>query len=233
MKTHSLHIISVVLLLFHALVTQAQIDPINAYNRHVIENWKNDYLRIGQYKVKGSPYLLGEPFPGDIAYASGTKINGMRILYDIHAQQAGVETDGKMINSREEVNEFTLILSEKYGSGKLVFRNSAAYGQPKLKIFLNVLAEGEKVSLLKCYRTKLVSDPNELYAKDLKVFEQYFEYYLYDNASRRFTKVKLRDKDILGALDEQKVQGIISAGALNLSLESDVIKLVNKYNSSL
>ena len=233
MRNHPIQILATVLLIFPALVTQAQIDPISAYNRHVIENWQSDYLRIGQYRVKGSPYLLGEPFLGDIAYASGTKINGMKILYDIHAQQAGVETEGKMLNSKEEVNEFTINLSEKFGSGKLVFKNSAAYGQPKLKIFLNVLEEGEKVALLKAYRTKLVSDPGDLYAKDLKIFEQYYEYYLYDVASKKLMKVKLRDRDILGALDEQKAQGIISAASLNLLLESDVIKLINKYNSSL
>ena len=233
MSKHPLPFIAAVFMLFPALVTQAQIDPVSAYNRYVIENWQNNYLRIGQYRVKGSPYLLGESFHGDITYATGTKINGMKILYDIHAQQAGVETEGKMLNSREEVNEFTLTLTEKYGSGKLVFRNSAAYGQPKLKLFLNVLAEGEKAALLKSYRTKLVSDPRDMYAKDLKVFEQYFEYYLYDIASRKLTKVKLRDKDILDALVAPKAREIISAGALNLSLESDVIKLINQYNTSL
>src|SRR5688572_1486817 len=112
MKLPSLATLSAFLILFPAATLYAQIDPISAYNRHVIENWQNDYVKIGQYRVKGSPYLLGESFVGDISFTSGTKINGMKILYDLYTQEVGVETDGKLMNSKDEVSDFVINLPE-------------------------------------------------------------------------------------------------------------------------
>jgi len=49
-----------------ALMVNAQPDPVGNFNKHVIEKWTHDYIRVSQYRVKGSPYLLGESFNGDI-----------------------------------------------------------------------------------------------------------------------------------------------------------------------
>ena len=45
---------------FSALMVNAQPDPIGNFNKHVIEKWTHEYIRVSQYRVKGSPYLLGD-----------------------------------------------------------------------------------------------------------------------------------------------------------------------------
>src|SRR5687767_15408519 len=77
--------------LFITGLTQAQTDAIGNFNKHVIEKWSNDYIRIGQYRVKGTPYLLGESYPGYITYMNGGAVMDVKVLYDIYNQKAGVD----------------------------------------------------------------------------------------------------------------------------------------------
>jgi len=53
----------------------AQTDAIGDFNKHVIEKWTEDYIRVSQYRVKGSPYLLGESFDGELTMKTGQKNN--------------------------------------------------------------------------------------------------------------------------------------------------------------
>ena len=220
--------------LFITTVTQAQTDAIGNFNKHIIEKWSNDYIRIGQYRVKGTPYLLGESYPGYITYMNGGAVMDVNILYDIYNQKAGVDTDGQMMESDNEVREFMLSFPEKFGGGKLLFRSSAFFGLPELKTYFNVLYDGEKMSLLKAYKSRLIGDPSNLYSKELKIFEQYYEYFLFDKNAKSLKKIKLREKDILNELnDSGKLKNYVKAHSLDLSKEKDLIALITDYNLGL
>lgn len=218
--------------IFISLLTQAQTDAIGNFNKHIIEKWTHEYIRIGQYKVKGTPYLLGESFPGNITYMNGGTVMEVNILYDIYKQEAGVDIDGQMMETDKDVKEFMLVFPEKFGGGKLLFRSSAYFGQPELKTYFNVLYdEGEKVALLKVYKSKLIGDPANLYSKELKIFEQYYEYFLFDKNAKTFNKIKLREKEILKQLnDSGKLKNYVKAHSLDLTKEKDVIALITEHN---
>jgi outer membrane protein assembly factor BamE (lipoprotein component of BamABCDE complex) len=51
----------------------------------------------------------------------------------------------------------------------------------------------------------MVADPAEMYSKDIKLFEQYYDYYIYNRATAELNKVKLKDKDVLEALGNPTV----------------------------
>jgi hypothetical protein len=213
-------------------VSFAQVDPVGQFNRHVIENWKDDYYRIGQYKVRGTPYLFGESFPGTLTFKGGAKSNA-NILYDLYNQKAGADVKNSILESDLAVDEFTIILPAKFGGTTLLFKNTDAYGNASLKNYFNVLEDGAKVSLLKIFKIKLLSDPSNMMDKDLKIFEQYYEYYIFNKNTKELNKIKLKQKDISKQLgDDPFVKNFLATGDFDLTKEVDAIRLIQAYNSN-
>ena len=208
----------------------AQTNTVGEFNRFIAQNWSGDYIRIGQYKVKGTPYLLGESFPGTLTYKGGAK-SDTKILYDLYNQRAGADVKNSILESEQAVEEFSISLPAKFGGNTLLFKSTELYGNGSLKNYFNVLEEGPKATFLKLFRIKLISDPSNMMDKEQKVFEQYYEYYLYNNTTRELGKIKLKEKDIVKQLgDEEFVKSFISKGNLDVSNEVDVIKLIQGYN---
>lgn len=188
-----------------SLISQAQPDPVGNFNKHVIEKWTHDYIRVSQYRVKGSPYLLGESFSGDITMKTGVVTVDKKILYDIYDQKVGVDLDKKFVAPDGEVSGFFIQLPEAIGGEKLNFINASNLPKVNLKGYLNVLADGPKFAFLRQYKIRLVADPAEMYSKDIKLFEQYYDYYIYNRATAELKKIKLKDKDVLEALGNPSV----------------------------
>jgi transcription initiation factor IIE alpha subunit len=93
---------------------------------------------------------------------------------------------------------------------------------------------GEKVALLKVFRAKLVPDQTNNMAKDMKVFEQYYEYYFYTKSTHALNNIKLRKKDIIKELhSDDFIKNYTSNNQIDFSKEPEVIKLINKYNAAL
>jgi len=185
---------------FSALMVNAQPDPIGNFNKHVIEKWTHEYIRVSQYRVKGSPYLLGDSFSGDITMKTGVVTVDKKILYDIYDQKVGVDLDKKFVSPDGDVSGFFIQLSENFGGEKLNFINAANLPKVNLKGYLNVITDGSKFAFLRQYRIRLVADPADMYSKDIKLFEQYYDYYIYNRVTAELNKIKLKDKDVLEAL---------------------------------
>jgi hypothetical protein len=207
-------------------------DPLMAYNKHLAERWSGDYMQISQYKVKGSPYFLGKAFPGILKFADGKTKNGVWIRYDLYNEKASIELDSVFIELDNEISEYSIILPEEYGGKNLVFRNATAFGDPKKKGFYNLLGESRRYCFLKEYKLKLVPDPVNSLAKDFKMFEQYFEYYLYDSTTRDMKKIKLNKKNISSFFaDKEAVENAIKNNNINVSSEDGVLLLLTKIDS--
>jgi hypothetical protein len=190
-------ILTIALILTSFLV-KAQPDAIGDFNKHVIEKWTEDYIRVSQYRVKGSPYLLGESFDGEITMRTGLKISNQKVLYDIMDQRVGTEMNKQLVEP----------LSKSSAKG-----------------FLNVIASGPKISFLRQYKTRLVPDPLNMYSKELRIFEQYYEYYLYNHASQKLEKIKLKEKDIREAL-----QGFNIPPTAYFTKQGDIKAIVESIN---
>jgi len=211
----------------------AQIDPIVSYNRYVVENWAGQYIRIGPYMVKGSPFFFGESLSGSLLYKGGRKMTEAKILYDVYNQKAGIDKNNDIFESEEPLEEFVVSVPEKYGKGKLLFRNSYVYGKPEMKTFFNVLEDGDKLVFLKQFKSKLMPDPVNSMDKDRKIFEQYNEFYMYSKATKELHKVKLREKDIMKEIgNDTQVKTYLSSKEVDFSKENEVISLLNKFNNN-
>jgi len=217
-------------LIFATTRSYAQVDPVGQFNRHILENWNGEYIRIGQYKVRGTPYFFGESFPGTITFKGGVKSNA-KILYDLYNQKAGADVKNSILESDVPLEEFSISLPAKFGGNTLLFKSTEAYGNTSLKSYFNVLEDGAKASLLKIFKIKLVSDPSNMMDKEQKIFEQYYEYYLYNKTTKELNKIKLKEKDIAKHLgDEFFVKDLIGKQNLDVSHEIDMIKLIYAYN---
>lgn len=210
----------------------SQVDPLGDFNRHVVANWAGDYVRIAQYRVKGTPYLYGESFPGSISYKGGKIFKDSKILYDLYNQKAGIDEKNEIFEADDMVEEFTIVLPEKYGSQQLLFRNSSLYGEEN-KGFFNIVVDGEKVSLLKSYKIKLSTDPRNPMDKDIKIFDQYFEYYLYSKIENKLSKIKLKERDVASFIkDASFIKKQVNEQNLDLTKESGMKKLIFAYNNN-
>jgi hypothetical protein len=190
---------------FFSIMAIAQPDPIGGFNKHVIEKWSHEYIRVSQYRVKGSPYLLGEPFDGSIEMKSGIKTEGKKILYNVFEQKVGVEMEKELVAPDGEVKAFQIQLPDKFGGEKMNFINADNLAKSPVKGYLNVFMDGPNAALYRQYRNRLVADPSEMYSKEIRMFEQYYDYFLHNKKSGVIEKVRLREKDFVSVLQGLKL----------------------------
>ncbi len=211
-----------------------QGDAIGTFNRFVVHNWAGQYVRIGSFKVKGSPFLLGESFPGKIRLMGSNVSQPAKVLYNLYEQKAGPGTEDQILVTDKLVEEFTIELPEKYGGVPLTFKHCGMYAKPKLNCYFNVLTEGPSIAFLKVYRIRVVADPSNMMDKELKVFEQYYEYFLINKkGTGEVEQVKLKKKDFeneLSSLDG--APAIFKSNQFEFSTEDDFIKLVKALNNA-
>jgi len=223
-------LVCILILFFSFNAANSQTDAIGDFNKHVIEKWSEDFIRISQYKVKGSPYLLGESFDGSLTVKSGVVAANQKILYDIYSQKVGVEINKELIKPDGEVVSFYIQLPEKFGSEKLEFINAENLKNVSLKGYLNALETGSKLILLRQYKTRVIADPANMYSKDFRIFEQYYDYFIYNVVTSSLEKIRLKQKDVVSAMSglPASVLNAAEASELNsLKAIQDFIKKVN------
>ena len=214
------------LLSLFSILVFAQPDPIGGFNKHVIEKWSHEYIRVSQYRVKGSPYLLGEPFDGSIEMKSGIKTEGKKILYNVFEQKVGVEMDKELVAPDGEIKSFQIQLPDKFGGEKMYFINADNLTKSPVKGYLNVFVDGPNAALYRQYRNRLVADPAEMYSKEIRMFEQYYDYFLQNKKTGVIEKVRLREKDFVAVLQGLKLPS--EADYSSVSGIKAVLEAVNK-----
>jgi hypothetical protein len=224
-------LVTLVLSLLFASASFAQVD-LSEWNKSVMANWKGDYVRVGSYQVKGSPFLLGQSFNAVLVYKNGKRITDRKLLYDLHNQKAGMDTNGEIFEANEPLEEFTIALPDNLGGKMLVFKNALNYSPKPPTAYLNVLEEGEKAILFKAFKVNLVPDPVNYMAKDLRIFDQYSEYYVFSKATKELYRVKAKEKDLVAALGQEKqIKSYVRSNNIDLSREADLVKVVQSYNA--
>ncbi len=214
-----------IFILISSLSANAQPDAIGDFNKHVIEKWTEDYIRVSQYRVKGSPYLLGESFDGVISMKTGVKTINQKVLYDIMDQRVGTESNRQLVAPDGDITSFFILLTDKFGGEKLEFINANTLAKSNVKGYLNVIANGPKLVFLRQYKIKLIPDPQNMYSKEIRIFEQYYDYYLYNYSSQSLEKIKLKEKEI-----REFLQGFNIPSNTDFSKQAGVKTLVETLN---
>jgi hypothetical protein len=204
----------IILGFFSFLIANAQPDPVRDFNKHVLEQWTEQYVQVSQYRVKGSPYLLGESFEGQISFKTLEQAPVKNVLYNIYDQTVGYDVNKEFIKPDDQVIAFYIQLPSKFGGEKLHFIPTGSLKGVDLKGYFNVISDGPKIAFLQQFKTRLVNDPANMYTKDIKMFEQYSEYYIFNRVSSDLNKVKLREKDVLSAFGGLKPSSSIELNSV-------------------
>lgn len=228
------------LMLLIVVNCEAQVDPVGDYNRHIASNWKGEFARIGPYRVKGTPHFYGVSMPGTITYKAGRKESDKKIYYDLYHHKIGTDLNGVFIDVTETVNDFFVELPEAYGGKHIAFKPTSAFAttphltwylkQNELKGYFEVLTDGKKASLLKYYKIAVVPDPVNIMDKESRVFEQKFEYYIFNKKDNELHKIKLKEKEILKALGPDVNLKTLGASKVSFYKESEVSHFISLYN---
>lgn len=175
-------------------------DPAQAYLRLALE--KNDgggeTVRVGTYKVMGTPYLFGEQHKSSIYTKDGNATN-VKLSYNTYNQQIEVYNEGQ---TKPIIKEWNTIDSFYIQPGKTVefsqplfFVGAAQIGSTEKCIF-QVVSTGKKYNLYKKYKSELGYVSTNYVQSELRQFDLNFEYYYTDNQQKTAKRLKLNSNTI-------------------------------------
>lgn len=126
-------------------------DAAQAYNRLLIEKNNGIYIRIGNYKVVGTPYLFGEKNKGDL-FAKGETGYNILINYNTYNQEVEFYSSNltkPLIKEPQQVDSFIL----KQNAGSVIEENLKFISGEVLGIdddsFYQLMYAGPKFNLYK------------------------------------------------------------------------------------
>ena len=193
------HLLTLLILLFYqisSLTAQSNLEPALAYNLLDIQN-SSTYMMIGNFKVKGTPYLFGGKKKGDI-YAKNQFGSDVVISFNTYNQDIEFDMNGNtgLTKKVSEVDSFVLKPDGDYYLTDLFFINSTLVGADE-KCFFQVLSEGLKFNLYKKYSSRLEISSSNYVQSELRQFALISEYYYLDKSINKIKKLKLNKKAII------------------------------------
>ncbi|PTX22215.1 hypothetical protein C8N40_10137 [Pontibacter mucosus] len=191
-------------------------------------------IQAKQYvDVQGSPYLFDDWKKGNVTLADGTTFEGMALMYDQITDEVIFRNDqGQAQAFLQPVVMFTFSLGEDgVKEAKRNFRKGyAPVDGASAGAFYEVLADGD-TQLLKRYSKTIFEETPYGTATKVKKFQENTSYYV--AKADKLEKVKQDKKSILNALPDKApaLEKYMKENRLNLRNDSDIIKLVDHYNS--
>ncbi len=186
----------------------------------------------GQYKdTNGSPYFIEEFKSGTIVDKDGV-VRNVFLKYDTYKEEVVLFNDGKhFLIDKNVYPKFTIEFIEgKQGKKvKYTFSNEIEIpGQRDSKYSL-LLAEGEKVKLVKVYATVLNQSQDGGYGGSVTPhWFQTKEIYYILKASGEFIEVKPSNKSLLKAFDNDSgLKSHLKKKKIKIRKEEDLIQVVS------
>jgi hypothetical protein len=209
----------------------AFIDPSAAYNKLLLERNDETYYQLGNYKVKGTPYLYGGSFPGQIVFTDAREFKDVTLSYNTYTQKLSMEQKGTVLDITDPVQSFSMQLPPAYGDTTLYFKNSAAFGETKLQGFFQVLFTGKKYTLLKFYKSALKTVSTNYAVSEQKELDLQSDYYYYSQAEKKISKLKVNNKAILKAFGtNETIRDYLTKYPFEYNQDSQLMKVVAMYD---
>lgn len=175
--------------------------------------------------VKGSPYLSDEWIEGSVKLENGKAFQGVKLKYDQVADELMfLDASGKEQLFVDPVLEFRL-------GDKLFRRGYPAADGASPAAYYEVLTEG-KTDLLKLTSKKVFEETPYNSATKIRTIRANESYYI-GVSNLKLTKIRKDKKSLLAALDGKgaELEAYIKSNRLDLKQDSDMVRLVNYYNT--
>lgn len=203
--------------------------------------------RISGYDgVDGTPYLFADWAKADLSLSNAGLKENVAYRFNIYENELEVINEaGNKIYLNKSYVEYALlerpsiIIAENNEQGlltKLLFKKGyEMINGVKATDLVNVLAEGEKYTLVRKFFSDLVTPPKNSYAPTagrMFVFEENF--YLID-ANNNVNSVRNKTNNIIKSLNEKDqdlAKQIVKDNKLNLSREDHLVLFFQKLNEA-
>jgi hypothetical protein len=179
--------------------------------------------------VRGTPFLFEKWMKGTVTTPRGI-YNDLEIKFNVYDNALFFSRDDNAYEFTDNITSFTLMPKPDDKSSYLVYKKGITGPDFKPTEFVRVLAEGNGASAYKLDQ-KYFSEKSEINAGIVKTFAHNSKYYIQVNKNISF--VKLNKAEILNVLKdkEDKLNTYISEKKLNFKKDTDLIELVNYYNT--
>jgi hypothetical protein len=173
-------------------------DPAQAYLRLMLEKGGTEVVRIGSFKVTGTPYLFGEKNDGNVFTPSANTLN-VQVSYNTYSQAIEIVEQGKsapFILENRDVDSFYLKVVNQENISQPLFFVHGKYIYSKEKQFFQLVYKGSQFSLYKKYYATLGYVGTNYIQSDLRQFDLNFDYYYTNQADQKIKKLKLSSSAI-------------------------------------
>lgn len=214
------------------------INPVIAQETSTVIRLEDDtgkryYEKAGR-ETEGTPYLHKDWEKGHVLFKSGQKSDLVDLKYNVHLNQVIFERDGELLQVLPNTLDGFVFLEKNEQKVFLKgFKSEENDINPAL--FLRMIYDG-KVKLVAKHTTKFkeARDPNPITGKIIDKFIPKTDFYLITEDGK-FHDIKLKDKNILEALNSHQKQLKNYAKKKNLSFknENDLRSILLEYDNLL
>ena len=194
-------LISTTFLLCLSLSTFAQdvtIFTSGSRNNATAQYYREDYQRIGVYKVRGTPYVLKGANLCDVYTPLGLAKN-LPIVFDAYTKDVNVllENSVNMVKlNPADVDSFIVLKDNGNGFAPGVVFLNAEKIDPSVKLYMQRIANGPKLQIYKAFTTELRPAAMDVAQTNVREFEIMGEYYFRQGNSKELVKVKKNLKSL-------------------------------------
>ncbi len=190
-----------------AQMTDMTVFQSNMRSKATSQFYREEFVRIGAYKVKGSPLLLKGNNVTDLYSTLGFGTN-LPIIYDCYTQKLSIlQENGTDIVElmNDEVDSFKVKIDKDINNTvPMLFINAEKIDASK-KMYLQQLTNEKRYNLYKHYIADMKPAAMDVAQTNVMEFKMVNEYYLLDHSSKgSFVKIKSNGKSLKEQFKDNK-----------------------------
>ncbi len=220
MKISSIRIVTLSFILcFVCFVSRAQnmmTFQQNILTRAIGQINREEFQRIGIYKVKGNSFVLSGKNVSDVYTTGGDGMN-QTLMFDAHTQNVSILQENKTDIATLTLDELDSFIVKVDNDGRFyrpaIFINASKIEAGK-KIYMERLEQGPRYALYKSYKAEMRKATQDLAQTNIMEFEIVSEYFYLPFGANEFVKIKSN----LSSLKKQFV------------LETEAVKILSSSN---
>ncbi|MBG9374877.1 hypothetical protein I5907_01410 [Panacibacter sp. DH6] len=220
--------------LFFAGYSQARsyFDAAQMYNRLLLEN-ENSVVQVGNFKVKGSPYLFGGRKQGQL-FLHGQAANTSFISYNTYDQIIEFSNSGSISSTLFQpsglLDSFAISANKDLGITRELIFIKGSFVSAQDSSFYQRMLSGSRFSLYKKYKSQLVIVSTNYVQSDLRQFDLQTEYYYHDSLSNLFKKMKTNTGFLKKEFKQFDLSAILESSDFSYDLDKSLIDIFQVLN---
>ena len=211
-------------------------DPALNHNRLLRDQLGDGtFIVIGNFKVKGSPYLFGDKHNSDL-FSKSEKAYNIDLRYNTYNQEVEFYSTSNATALVKTVGELDSFIIKKDVANSITSDIKFVYG-PLIgsteKIYFQLVESGPQYSLYKRYTSELGYVSENYIQSELRQFDMLSDYYYHDVATNTLKKLKKNTSSINKEFKSIKdVSSIVTSDSYSVNQEETLKNAIRALNES-